>query len=91
MDPGNRVWATWQAVTQLPPPNRDTLAALVLHLQLVSETPETKMPISNLARVFGPTVVGYSMPDIDLVPNVHLETEKQARVRRHDPVLKNWR
>ncbi|KAM7285270.1 rac GTPase-activating protein 1 [Ixodes scapularis] len=80
MDPGNRVWATWQAVTQLPPPNRDTLAALVLHLQLVSETPETKMPISNLARVFGPTVVGYSMPDIDLVPNVHLETEKQARV-----------
>ncbi|CAN7939741.1 unnamed protein product, partial [Ixodes hexagonus] len=80
MDPGNRVWATWQAVTQLPQPNRDTLAALVLHLQMVSESPETKMPISNLARVFGPTIVGFSVSDMDRVPNVHLETEKQAQV-----------
>ncbi|KAG0419850.1 hypothetical protein HPB47_003844 [Ixodes persulcatus] len=80
MEPGNRVWATWQAVTQLPQPNRDTLAALVLHLQAVAESPEAKMPITNLARVFGPTVVGFSVEDIDLVPNIHLETEKQAQV-----------
>ncbi|XP_042148319.1 rac GTPase-activating protein 1 isoform X1 [Ixodes scapularis] len=80
MEPGNRVWATWQAVTQLPQPNRDTLAALVLHLQAVAESPEAKMPITNLARVFGPTVVGFSVQDIDLVPNIHLETEKQAQV-----------
>ncbi|CAN7939740.1 unnamed protein product, partial [Ixodes hexagonus] len=74
------VWATWQAVTQLPQPNRDTLAALVLHLQMVSESPETKMPVSNLARVFGPTVVGYSVPNIALVENILYETEKQAQV-----------
>lgn len=52
--------ALYQAISELPQPNRDTLAFLVLHLQRVSSTPECKMPISNLAKVFGPTLVGYS-------------------------------
>ncbi|KAF7266136.1 hypothetical protein GWI33_020506 [Rhynchophorus ferrugineus] len=49
-----------QCISNLPQPNRDTLAYLILHLQKVAEAPECKMPISNLAKVFGPTVVGFS-------------------------------
>ncbi|GBP94252.1 Rac GTPase-activating protein 1 [Eumeta japonica] len=41
-------------VSQLPQPNRDTLAFLVLHLQKVAESPECEMGIDNLAKMFGP-------------------------------------
>lgn len=80
VDDGDRVWAMWQAVMQLPQPNRDTLAALVLHLQNVASHHQTKMPISNLARVFGPTVVGFSSNDMTAVANLLAETEQQAQV-----------
>nr|XP_037286735.1 rac GTPase-activating protein 1-like [Rhipicephalus microplus] len=76
----DRVWAMWQAVMQLPPANRDTLAALVLHLQMVAAHPEAKMPLSNLARVFAPTVVGCSVNDTASVPNLFLEMEQQNKV-----------
>jgi len=37
------------------------------------------MPTSNLAKIFGPTVVGYSTPD--LVPDdLLIETKQQAKV-----------
>ena len=35
----------------------------MLHLQKVSIFPVTKMSVSNLARILGPTIVGYSSPD----------------------------
>lgn len=76
----DRVWAMWQAVTQLPPANRDTLAALVLHLQTVAAHPEAKMPLSNLARIFAPTVVGCSVNDVATVPNLLAEMEQQNQV-----------
>ncbi|XP_054134369.1 rac GTPase-activating protein 1-like [Melozone crissalis] len=47
-------------VSKLPPPNRDTLAFLMLHLLRVSHSPDCKMDVLNLSRVFGPTLVGYS-------------------------------
>ncbi|XP_069698912.1 rac GTPase-activating protein 1-like [Periplaneta americana] len=50
----------YQAISQLPQPNRDTLAFLIMHLQRVADCPDCKMPESNIARVFGPTIVGYS-------------------------------
>jgi len=37
------------------------------------------MPISNLAKVFGPTIVGYSGPDID-AQTMLKETKKQQLV-----------
>ncbi|XP_069717358.1 rac GTPase-activating protein 1-like isoform X2 [Phaenicophaeus curvirostris] len=46
-------------VSKLPPANRDTLAFLMLHLLRVSHSPECKMDILNLSRVFGPTLVGH--------------------------------
>jgi Rac GTPase-activating protein 1 len=60
----DRVFELKQAIQDLPEANRDTLAFLVLHLQRISETAECKMPTSNLARVFGPSVVGNSSPNL---------------------------
>ncbi|XP_074728398.1 rac GTPase-activating protein 1-like [Strix uralensis] len=47
-------------VSKLPPANRDTLAFLMLHLVRVSHSPDCKMDVLNLSRVFGPTLVGHS-------------------------------
>ncbi|NXS68885.1 RGAP1 protein, partial [Pandion haliaetus] len=47
-------------VSKLPPANRDTLAFLMLHLLRVSRSPNCKMDVLNLSRVFGPTLVGHS-------------------------------
>ncbi|NXF12198.1 RGAP1 protein, partial [Smithornis capensis] len=47
-------------VSKLPPANRDTLAFLMLHLLRVSRSPDCKMDVLNLSRVFGPTLVGHS-------------------------------
>ncbi|XP_050696797.1 rac GTPase-activating protein 1-like isoform X2 [Eriocheir sinensis] len=69
----------YQAISELPQPNRDTLAWLICHLQRVAECPECKMPTMNLAKVFGPTVVGYSMADPGPSTMVH-ETPQQHQV-----------
>ncbi|XP_047533237.1 rac GTPase-activating protein 1 [Vanessa atalanta] len=60
-EPTDATASVVQAVSQLPQPNRDTLAFLVLHLQKVAESPDCEMGIDNLAKIFGPTVVGYGM------------------------------
>ncbi|KAJ1520156.1 hypothetical protein ONE63_004372 [Megalurothrips usitatus] len=79
LDPEDAQAALYQAISELPQPNRDTLAALILHLQRVAESPECKMPIGNLSKIFGPTIVGYSSADPE--PEVLLsETKKQANV-----------
>lgn len=53
-----------QVIQDLPTANRDTLAFVILHLQRIAETVECKMPASNLARVFGPSLVGNSSPHL---------------------------
>ncbi|XP_045773281.1 rac GTPase-activating protein 1-like [Maniola jurtina] len=60
-EPSDATAAIVQAVSELPQPNRDTLAFLLLHLQKVAESPECEMGIDNLAKIFGPTVVGFGM------------------------------
>ncbi len=37
-------------IQQLPKPNRDTLAFIILHLQRVASSPFCRMPITNLSR-----------------------------------------
>ncbi|KAK3885364.1 hypothetical protein Pcinc_010415 [Petrolisthes cinctipes] len=69
----------YQAISELPRPNRDTLAFMIMHLQRIAECPECKMPISNLAKVFGPTLVGYSAIEPDPATLV-LETRQQQQV-----------
>ena len=39
------------------------MAFLMVHLQKVSVARETKMNPSNLAKILGPTIVGYSSMD----------------------------
>ncbi|XP_078407450.1 rac GTPase-activating protein 1-like [Cetorhinus maximus] len=68
-----------RAVCSLPRANRDTLAFLIIHLQRVMESPECRMDKQNIARVFGPTIVGHSNPN----PNpleVFEDTQRQPKV-----------
>lgn len=55
----------FEVIARLPQSNRDTLAYLIQHFQRVAECKEIKMPLENLARVFAPTIVGYSSMDLD--------------------------
>ncbi|KAM9323022.1 rac GTPase-activating protein 1 [Pholidichthys leucotaenia] len=52
-----------QAIADLPKANRDTLAFLMLHLHKVMRSPQCQMDQNNLARVFGPTIVGHGMSE----------------------------
>jgi len=67
----------FQAISELPQPNRDTLAFVMLHLQKVSDSKETKMSVSNLSKILGPTIVGYSSADPQPEEIMH-EVEVQA-------------
>lgn len=77
-------------IARLPKANRDTLAFLILHLQRVATCAAVQMPISNLAKVFGPTVVGYSKHE-PLGHEILGETEIQHNVSflNHSVTFKN--
>ncbi|KAM3916786.1 rac GTPase-activating protein 1-like [Leptodactylus fuscus] len=68
-----------QAVQELPPANRDTLAFLILHLYRVMRSPDCHMDKMNLSRVFGPTIVGHSVPDPSPLV-IMQDTPRQAKV-----------
>ncbi|CAN9512395.1 unnamed protein product [Ophioblennius macclurei] len=78
-DDDNSVALLYQTISELPPPNRDTLACLMIHLQKVSQSVDTKMDVHNLARVFGPTLVGHAVPDPDPMTILN-DTTRQPRV-----------
>lgn len=69
----------YRAVNSLPLANRDTLAFLMQHFLRVANSSEVKMPASNIAKVFGPTIVGYSSADPDEFA-IFTETMIQASV-----------
>ncbi|NWV69790.1 RGAP1 protein, partial [Malurus elegans] len=66
-------------VSKLPPANRDTLAFLMLHLLRVSHSPDCKMDVFNLSRVFGPTLVGHSSANPTPVAIME-DTPRQCKV-----------
>uniref|UniRef100_A0A674EFR9 Rac GTPase-activating protein 1 n=1 Tax=Salmo trutta TaxID=8032 RepID=A0A674EFR9_SALTR len=79
-DNGNSLSMIYQTISELPHPNRDTLAYLSIHLQRVAQCVlDTKMDITNLARVFGPTLVGHAIPDPDPM-TILQDTSRQPRV-----------
>ncbi|KAG8007503.1 Rac GTPase-activating protein 1 [Nibea albiflora] len=78
-DDGNSLAMLYQTISELPQPNRDTLACLMIHLQKVSQCVDTKMDVNNLARVFGPTLVGHAVPDPDPMTILH-DTSRQPRI-----------
>ncbi|KAM6233459.1 rac GTPase-activating protein 1 [Porphyrio hochstetteri] len=79
LDEDNSIAAMYQAVGELPQANRDTLAFLMIHLQRVAQSPDTKMDITNLAKVFGPTIVAHAVPDPDPVTLLQ-DTKRQPKV-----------
>ncbi|KAM8864501.1 rac GTPase-activating protein 1 [Spinachia spinachia] len=78
-DDDNSIALMYQTLSDLPQPNRDTLAFLVLHLQRVADSLDTKMNISNLARVFGPTIVGHAVTNPDPM-TILQDTKRQPKV-----------
>ena len=71
-----RIQLIEEAIMDLPEANRDTLAYLILHLQRISERSECKMPASNLARVFGPSIVGNSsaqLPPAEIINELKIQ------------------
>uniref|UniRef100_A0A672ML15 Rac GTPase-activating protein 1 n=1 Tax=Sinocyclocheilus grahami TaxID=75366 RepID=A0A672ML15_SINGR len=78
-DEDNSVALMYQNISDLPQPNRDTLAFLIIHLQRVAQSKDTKMDITNLARVFGPTIVGHTVPDPDPM-TILQDTKRQPKV-----------
>ena len=53
--------STLEAIAQLPAANKDTLAFLILHVQRVaSRCDSNKMPLSSMAKIFGPAIVGHA-------------------------------
>uniref|UniRef100_A0A4W6C0H6 Rac GTPase-activating protein 1 n=1 Tax=Lates calcarifer TaxID=8187 RepID=A0A4W6C0H6_LATCA len=78
-DDGNSLAMFYKTISELPQPNRDTLACLMIHLQKVSQSVDTKMDVNNLARIFGPTLVGHAVPDPDPMTILH-DTSRQPRV-----------
>lgn len=51
---------------------------LINKLFRVAATPDCKMPVGNLARVFGPTIVGYSS---EVSENLYFDCELSNKVR----------
>ncbi|XP_004949789.4 rac GTPase-activating protein 1 isoform X1 [Gallus gallus] len=79
LDEDNSIAAMYQAVGELPRANRDTLAFLMVHLQRVAQSPDTKMDVTNLAKVFGPTIVAHAVPDPDPMTLLQ-DTKRQPKV-----------
>ncbi|XP_044857010.1 rac GTPase-activating protein 1-like [Mauremys mutica] len=79
LDEDNSVAAMYEAVGELPQANRDTLAFLMIHLQRVAQSPDTKMDITNLSKVFGPTIVAHAVPDPDPMTLLQ-DTKRQPKV-----------
>ncbi|XP_078539623.1 rac GTPase-activating protein 1-like isoform X2 [Lissotriton helveticus] len=68
-----------QVVLKLPLANRDTLAYLILHLHRVIQSTYCNMDRNNLARVFGPTLVGHAIPEPSPL-TIMQDTPRQAKV-----------
>lgn len=64
-DPQDTLPALYQAISELPQPNRDTLVHIMQHLRKVTKSPECKMPIDNISKIFGPKLIGYSSEDLN--------------------------
>ncbi|XP_069762756.1 rac GTPase-activating protein 1 isoform X3 [Narcine bancroftii] len=81
-DNDNSIAAMYETISELPQPNRDTLAFLIIHLQRVANSPNCKMDIANLAKIFGPTIMGFSVPHPSPMSMLQ-ETKQQPKVVEH--------
>lgn len=80
-DPGDQLWRTRHAVSELPQPNRDTLALVICHLQQVAKGSKRSTVLEDLGRTFGPSVVGFLTPRPSPA-DVVVQKEKQITVMK---------
>lgn len=74
------------AISELPIPNRDTLAYLCAHWQRVAANANVnQMPLENLATCLGPTIVGSTSKFGCLQTNSR--ANQQSETRRQNQVL----
>ncbi|KAM5154669.1 LOW QUALITY PROTEIN: rac GTPase-activating protein 1-like [Callospermophilus lateralis] len=78
-DEDNGIAATYQAVGELPQASRDTIAFLMIHLQRVAQSPNTKMDVVNLAKILGPTIVAHAVPNPEPVTMLQ-DIKRQPKV-----------
>ncbi|CAL8367072.1 unnamed protein product [Lota lota] len=78
-DDDNSVAQMYQLISQLPQPNRDTLAFLAVHFQRVAQSVATRMDASNLSRVLGPTLVGHAVANPEPM-TILQDTKRQPKV-----------
>ncbi|KRZ69469.1 Rac GTPase-activating protein 1, partial [Trichinella papuae] len=72
------------AICELPMPNRDTLAFLIVHLQRVAEEyMHNKMPVANLAKIFAPSILGFAANNMIRSSDELLKLEKVVKVLLH--------
>lgn len=45
----------------------------------VAQSPDTKMDVTNLAKIFGPTIVAHAVPDPDAMTLLQ-DTKRQPKV-----------
>ncbi|XP_046639477.1 rac GTPase-activating protein 1-like [Daphnia pulicaria] len=57
--------AVCSLIPELPRPNRDTLAYLILHFQRVVENQRSRLSTINIAKCFAPMIIGHSRSQID--------------------------
>jgi len=77
----------YQAVSELPPPNRDCLAFFLSHLQKVAASTSAKMNVTNLSKILGPTIVGYHSLDPkpeDILKEVGVQQSTMERLINMD-------
>uniref|UniRef100_A0A4W5LVC7 Rac GTPase-activating protein 1 n=1 Tax=Hucho hucho TaxID=62062 RepID=A0A4W5LVC7_9TELE len=79
VDEDNSIALMYQTISDLPQANRDTLAFMAIHLQRVAQSLDTKMDNTNLARVFGPTIVGHAVPDPEPMTIIQ-DSKRQPKV-----------
>eukprot|EP00092_Neocalanus_flemingeri_P094642 GFUD01120351.1.p1 GENE.GFUD01120351.1~~GFUD01120351.1.p1 ORF type:complete len:280 (-),score=61.31 GFUD01120351.1:125-964(-) len=73
----------YKVVSRLPKTNLRCLIFFITHLQKVMEIPENKIDKECLAKILGPTVVGYSSADpspLELVGQTHVLAKCMERL-----------
>uniref|UniRef100_A0A8C4Z635 Rac GTPase activating protein 1 n=1 Tax=Gadus morhua TaxID=8049 RepID=A0A8C4Z635_GADMO len=78
-DDDNSIAQMYQLISQLPQPNRDTLAFLAVHFQRVAQSVATRMDVSNLSRVLSPTLVGHAVANPEPM-TILQDTKRQPKV-----------
>ncbi len=78
-NPDEEMALIMRTVAELPTSNRDTLAFFMLHLQRIAQNKLNLMDTKALAKIFGPTIVGYSMLDPPMT-ELLAENPKQVKV-----------